>query len=520
VPATGSDDVEMVEVPAGEFIMGSTRPQVSEYLDQNSAYFKFRPRGFLYDQTPQLTVHLDAFAIDRVEVTVGRYRRCVEAGFCQPADLQDTLPDDYPVVGVTWHDARAYCHWVGKRLPTEAEWEKAARGTDGRWYPWGNEWGENRANEADDVEDLEPVGSYPKGASPYGVLDVGGNAPEWVADPYGPYPGQPDPTIFSERDLGKRVVRGCQVGLPYMGGGPGAPAVCRGRREPEDTERSIVGFRCVEGPWQDWRNQVMRTSILPTPAPQAPDLSEMAYVPPGEFIMGTGAERNESNVKIGSPAHVVYLDAYYIDRYEVTVAEYVAFLNALGGNRCDGYPCISENPGEIVNRWWIEEVDGVYRVLSGFEDRPVVSVSWWGAQAYCEWVGKRLPTEAEWEKAARGTDGRKYPWGNEWDPERAAAPGRYFDTGVYPHDAGTHPGDVSPYGVYDMLGNAAECVADWFSDTYYLDSPYADPPGPGQTGDYGHVERGYPDGSGVSGLVLRRFFCMGMFTGFRCAYTP
>ena len=376
----------------------------------------------------------------------------------------ETLTDEYLVVGVTWYDANAYCQWVGKRLPSEAEWEKAARGTDGRWYPWGNEWDETRSNDVADLADLQPVGSYPTGASPYGALDMGGNALEWVADPYVPYPGQPDPTIFAKWLVGKQVVRGNPVGLLYRQSGPNGATVSRGVRAPDDPGESLVGFRCVRGPEQDWRNQVVHTSIALTPAPQEPDLSAMAYVPAGEFIMGTGSEVNEW-VQIGSPAHVVYLDAYYIDRYEVSVGEYIEFLNTQGGNRCDGYPCINTNPGAIVNRW-VDRVDGVYQVRSGFENRPVVGVSWWGAQAYCHWRGKRLPAEAEWEKAARGTDGRLYPWGNEWDSSRAAAPGVIFEGGVYPLDVGTHPGDVSSYGVYDMLGNAAECVADWFSDTY------------------------------------------------------
>jgi formylglycine-generating enzyme required for sulfatase activity len=249
-----------------------------------------------------------------------------------------------------------------------------------------------------------------------------------------------------------------------------------------------------------------------------PNLGQMAYVPAGEFIMGIGTEFS-SSIRIGSPAHVVYLDAYYIDRYEVTVAEYVVFLNIQGNNRCGGTPCLYEYGGGI-DVPWIEVVDDTYRVQSGFEKRPVIRVTWEGAQAYCAWRGKRLPTEAEWEKAARGTDGRLYPWGNEWDSNRAAAPGAIFEGGVYPLDVGTHSGDVSPYYVYDMLGNAAECVADWFSDTYYLESPYVNPQGPEQSGDYGHVERGYPIRREWPGLVLRSFFCGGLFTGFRCAYTP
>jgi formylglycine-generating enzyme required for sulfatase activity len=102
------------------------------------------------DEIPQMTVYLDAFEIDQVEVTHARYRHCVEAGICRPAsDHRVELPkgyatdpcyNNYPAIGVSWFDAYSYCQWVSKRLPTEAEWEKAARGTDGRHYPWGDEW--------------------------------------------------------------------------------------------------------------------------------------------------------------------------------------------------------------------------------------------------------------------------------------------------------------------------------------------------------------------------------------------
>ena len=224
VPATGHDAVELVEVPAGEFLMGSTHQQVSEYLNQNSDFFRFVTRGFLYDQTPQLTVYLDTFAMDQLEVTVDRYRACVAAGICRPVVALDTLAGDYPVVGVSWHAADTYCQWVGKRLPSEAEWEKAARGTDGRLYPWGNEWSEQRSHEVNTIADLRPVGSYPAGASPYGVLDMGGNALEWTADFYAPYPGQPDPTLFPDWSVQDRVVRGRHVGLTHRPAGPNAAA--------------------------------------------------------------------------------------------------------------------------------------------------------------------------------------------------------------------------------------------------------------------------------------------------------
>jgi len=180
-----TDGMVMVYVPAGEFLMGSSDAD-SQAMD---------------DEKPQHTVYLDAYWIDRTEVTNAQYRTCVEAGACQEPGCwnnSDFNAPDQPVVCVIWDDAQAYAAWVGGRLPTEAEWEKAARGTDGRIYPWGDEFDGTRLNycdrncesawkdtSADDGYALTaPVGSYPAGASPYGALDMAGNVWEWVADRY------------------------------------------------------------------------------------------------------------------------------------------------------------------------------------------------------------------------------------------------------------------------------------------------------------------------------------------------
>lgn len=173
------DGAVMGYVPEGDFLMGSREDDPMAGIDEK----------------PQRTVHLDAFWIDQTEVTNKRYQQCVEAGACTPPGntASNTRKyyygnpeyDSYPVMHVTWYQADEYCRWAGRRLPTEAEWEKAARGTDGRQWPWGNEEPEaTRLNYKVSVRDTTEVGSYPAGASPYGALDMAGNLFEWVQDWY------------------------------------------------------------------------------------------------------------------------------------------------------------------------------------------------------------------------------------------------------------------------------------------------------------------------------------------------
>jgi len=168
------DGMPLVYVPSGKFTMGS-----ETYADEK----------------PQRMLNLEAYWIDQTEVTNAMYARCVAAGGCKTTENDPSKKSGYekiPVETEGWEQAQAYCSWAGRRLPTETEWEKAARGTDGRTYPWGEEIDCSKANYAKCKDEVQPVGSYPKGASQYGALDMAGNRWEWVADVY---PGSKQPLL-------------------------------------------------------------------------------------------------------------------------------------------------------------------------------------------------------------------------------------------------------------------------------------------------------------------------------------
>jgi len=189
------DGMRMVYVPAGEFLMGITESDSIMLAAELGGEFSI-DMNWLSSMQPQHRVYLDAYWMYQTEVTNGMYAQCVAAGVCQPPYSNDSYNRDsyydnptyavYPVMYVDWDQANTYCGWVEGRLPSEAEWEKAARGTDGRTYPWGEQAPDcSLANYYGcDVGDTQAVGSYPQGASPYGALDLAGNVWEWVADWY------------------------------------------------------------------------------------------------------------------------------------------------------------------------------------------------------------------------------------------------------------------------------------------------------------------------------------------------
>jgi formylglycine-generating enzyme required for sulfatase activity/serine/threonine protein kinase len=248
---------------------------------------------------------------------------------------------------------------------------------------------------------------------------------------------------------------------------------------------------------------------------------EMVYVPAGEFLMGSP---NDIGYSDEHPQHAIFLDAFWIDRTEVTNAMFQKFANATSyvtdavKNEKGWVLNLSDSNWYMVNGANWQHPRGPSSSLTGLEDYPVVQVSLNDAKAYCEWADVRLPTEAEWEKAARGTDARIYPWGNSFPTcSQANYKGCTGDTTA----VDSHPTGASLYGALDMVGNVRGWVADWYGADYYSQSPQSNPSGPA-SGDYRILKGGSWDDTGD---LLRPAFRLRLYypdawyvsIGFRCA---
>ena len=267
------------------------------------------------------------------------------------------------------------------------------------------------------------------------------------------------------------------------------------------------------------------TPAPPTAAPRAPTPpppsstetivagAPMVFVPAGDFTMGSNDGDNGEK-----PQHTVYLDAFWMDKYEVTNAQY---------KKCvDAGKCSRPSESKSYTR-------SSYYGNASFDNYPVIYVSWNDAKTYCEWAGKRLPTEAEWEKAARGTDGRLYPWGNTFDGWRVNfcdrnctldwANKEYDDGYADTAPVGSYPGGASLYGALDMAGNVWEWVADWYDEKYYASSPRNNPTGP-SSGQYRVVRGGAWSNSGnivrAANRIRNSPLSANDYVGFRCARSP
>ncbi len=259
----GQDGMHMVYVPAGEFTMGGTDDLLAR-LKEDIPWVKLD--NTTSDSEPPHTVFLDEYWIDQTEVTIAQYQKCVAERVCgKPAPpgehnaeqfwpmYDDPVYANYPVTYVDWEMAKAYCEWAGRRLPTEAEWEKAARGEDGRLYPWGDSKPDNElvnfsfANSDEKTiydQGIAPVDAYPKGASPYGALNMAGNVSEWVADFY-------IPSYYKESPASNP--RGPESGSQYVYRGPnffsnynnGEYLITLRSHDKPDIYWGNLGFRCA-----------------------------------------------------------------------------------------------------------------------------------------------------------------------------------------------------------------------------------------------------------------------------------
>ncbi len=247
--------------------------------------------------------------------------------------------------------------------------------------------------------------------------------------------------------------------------------------------------------------------------------ADMMYVPSGEFIMGS-----ETGDEDELPVRRVYVDPYWLDRVEVTNVQYCAFLNGLlaEGDIQVSEVSVFKESRELIHfgaeLCHIQYSNDTFVVTPGADLYPVVQVSWYGAQAYADYYGKRLPTEAEWERAARGTDGRHYPWGDGEPGDSLCnfenAIGAVGVVGFYA------PAGDSPYGCSDMAGNVREWCADWYNENYYVAAQDENPTGP-ETGNFRVIRGGSWSDAATSLRCADREKAAptstNNYTGFRCA---
>ncbi len=465
----GPDGGVYVWVPPGSFMMGSDDGSDSE--------------------KPVHRVQLDGFWLGKHQVTNAQYRAfCDATGRAFPA--KSDQGDDHPVVWVNYHDAQAYCEHHALGLPTEAQWEYAARGPENRVYPWGDEWApENLCwlRKKGPGGKTFPVGSFPAGASWCGALDMAGNVWEWCADWYSAtyYQFSPELNPRGPESGAARVSRG---GSWYY-----LSDDCRGADRADSGPSCSVshcGFRCAiavpagsaaadeDRPQGEEPTPAQRVSVqvatpatpvpdrdgvgIPQPVPGdapwerpgssagdeivGPDGGVYVWVPPGSFMMGSDDGSDSEK-----PVHRVQLDGFWLGKHQVTNAQYRAFCDATGR----AFPAKSDQG----------------------DDHPVVWVNYHDAQAYCEHHALGLPTEAQWEYAARGLENRVYPWGDEWAPENLCW-SKNKGPGGETFPVGSFPAGASWCGALDMAGNVWDWCEDWFARDYYQVSPELNPRGP------------------------------------------
>ena len=420
---------DWIEIPAGEFLMGSN---------------PIEPITSYPDESPEHQIDLEEFFISSKPITNAQYEKFVAStGYKKPGHwIGGVVPQkkrEHPVTYIDWDDANAFAKWCGASLPSEAQWEKSARGSDGRLFPWGDEEPiKEHANFGNSIGDTTEVGIHKSGASIFGVLDLAGNVWEWTSSihrnyPYNSNDGREDVNLW-----GARVVRGGN----YLSAAKNIR--CADRHSIYPTARDIyIGFRVAS----------KNLSVIKKDC--GIDF-EWQKIPAGKFLMGSGYTQTDKELpdpeyfgvsKHGAnrpadfdnelPQHKLFLDRYQISKTPVTNLQYEMFTKATS------YPV----PGH-----WPEGV-----VTPEIANHPVVYVDWADVQAFCTWAGVGLPNEPQWERAARGIDGRIWPWGNTPPTKELANFGQSDKTGRT-KEVGSYPNGASPEGLLDVAGNVWEMV--------------------------------------------------------------
>ena len=390
------------------------------------------------DEAPRHRVPVAAFRVGRTQVTNAEYAVFVAAsGYPAPSHWPDGGPtvdqESHPVTYVSWEDARAFCTWAGGVLPTEAQWERAARGDDDRAWPWGDD-APTVEHAAFAATETSAVGLHLAGASALGALDLAGNAWEWTTSAYRNYPYDADDGREDEGSPDPRVVRGGAYSH-----GPGEIRCSYRHGMLPGAVDHYVGFRLACAP--DTRLGLEMETI---------------NVPAGAVLLGNDPRPSSGpSLPDETPQHVVALPSFQLGATPVTNDQYLEFVRATGH--------------EPPPHW----LDGA--PPTGLGKHPATYVDWFDARAFCSWAAARLPTEAEWEKGARGTDARLYPWGQSAPRAADIVLNQHNDQALLVFGSGSKRGTTaavgafaagsSPYGLLDMSGN----VWEWVSSGY---APY------------------------------------------------
>ena len=592
---------EMIYIPAGSFLMGNNGSEPYSYSNE----------------LPQHSVSLSGYWIGKYEVTRGEYRAFMNAGGYSNSSYwstagwswkvsssrtepyywaanqdwyggqQFTQTDNHPVVGVCYYESEAFCNWAGGHLPTEAQWERAARwtGTHANVYPWGDVWDAEKCNNYEDHNvagggygryQTAPVGSYSSYPSPSGCQDMAGNVLEWCqdwyqwdyysqspsSDPQGPASGiyrvlrggswgdtsdyggrcacrlggsEPDPRSYDSAS-GFRLARdepttesvstpGAPVGnqTTYLNTSETYTTTVSTCSQGHPVEYSFNWGDGTSSPWSastsashSWNALGTKTVTVTARCQSHPAVSatsaglqvnvridpytgELIYIPAGSFDMGNsgvGADATyASSYPQELPQHSVSLSGYWIGKYEVTRGEYRAFMNAGGYSNSsywstEGWSWKVSNSRTEPDYWAATQTWRSGQTFTQTDNHPVVGVSYYEAEAFCNWAGGHLPTEAQWERAARwtGTHANVYPWGDVWDFEKC---NNYYDHNVagggygrwQTAPVGSYSIYPSPSGCQDMAGNVWEWCKDWYLSNYYSQSPSSDPQGPASGSD-------------------------------------